>query len=104
MSEKRHRARNLCADLLKVRWKDESGVLHLEYALLDDISAEGASLKFDQPIVADTEVTILYPNGQYRGTVKYCIADLSGYLIGVGFAPGYRWSQKSYNPAHLLRV
>ncbi len=100
----RKEVRNLCADLLKVRWKDESGTQKGDFAVLEDISAEGACLKLDQPLANGTEVSILYPRGQYRGTVKYCVKDITGYLIGVKFSDGYRWSRSQYDPAHLVLI
>jgi hypothetical protein len=104
MKGTRKNTRNLCADLLKVRWKDPSGTQNGEFAVLEDISPDGACLKLERAIAQDTEVRILYPRGQYRGTVRYCVADISGFLIGVKFAPGIRWSRSQYDPAHLIRL
>ena len=102
MTETRQTLRHLCADLLKVRWKDDSGIQRKEFAVLDDISTGGACLKIDQPIAQGNDVKILYPGGHYRGTVKYCVRDVTGYLVGVKFALGYRWSRNEYDPAHLM--
>jgi len=104
MKGTRKKVRNLCADLLKVRWKDESGTHKGDFAVLEDISTEGACLKLEQPLSKGTVLSILYPRGQYRGTVRYCVEDVTGYLIGVKFAEGYRWSRDQYDPAHLLRL
>ena len=102
MTGTRRAPRHLCADLLKVRWKDDSGNRRNEFAVLDDISTDGVCLKIDQPITQGTDIKILYPGGHYRGAVRYCVRDVSGYLVGVKFALGYRWSRKEYDPAHLL--
>jgi len=95
--------RNLCADLLKIRWKDEGGCAHREYASLEDISERGLCLRLDLPINPGCQVTILYPKGKYEGRVKHCHFENDNHLIGIEFLPGYRWSRRQYDPAHLLQ-
>ncbi len=99
---RRRELRNQCADLLKIRWKDEAGRSHRELATLDDISPKGLCLKVESPIPPATIITILYPNGQYIGTVKHCDPQMEWYFVGVEFQPGYRWSKEHFEPAHLL--
>ena len=104
MIENRKSTRNLCADLLKIRWKDAEGNQVKDFAVLEDISNGGACLKLEQPVPKDAEVRIIYPRGQFRGTVQYCVPDMTGYRIGVKFAPGNKWSKSQFQPAHLLRL
>jgi len=100
---RRNVVRNLCADLLKVRWTDDSGSSHRELATLEDISPTGACLKVEKAIPVGTTVTILYPSGSYQGQVRHCDPQMDWHFIGVEFAPGYRWSKDQFEPAHLLQ-
>ena len=95
--------RNLCADLLKIRWSDDSGASHRELATLEDISPTGACLKVEKAIPVGTTLTILYPSGSYQGQVRHCDPQMEWYFIGVEFSPGYRWSKDQFEPAHLLQ-
>jgi len=95
--------RNLCADLLKIRWSDESGASRRELATLEDISPTGACLKVEKAIPVGTTLTILYPSGSYQGRVRHCDPQMEWYFIGVEFSPGYRWSKDQFEPAHLLQ-
>ncbi len=100
---RRSALRSLCADLLKIRWTDESGTGHRELATLEDISRTGACLKVEKAIPVGTTLTILYPSGSYQGRVKHCDPQMDWYFVGVEFAPGYRWSKEQFKPAHLLQ-
>ncbi len=99
---RRNVLRNLCADLLKIRWTDESGSGRREIATLEDISPTGACLKVEKAIPVGTTLTILYHSGSYQGHVKRCDPQMDWYFVGVEFAPGYRWSKEQFEPAHLL--
>ncbi len=103
MNGTRRNARNLCTDLLSIRWRDASGATRREFAALEDISPSGVCLYVEQPIPEDTVLTILYPRGRYEGRVKYCKNHPAGHLIGIEFEAGYRWSRRQYDPPHLLR-
>jgi len=92
----------LCADLVDVRWKDKSGRARRGVANLEDISLSGACLQMDNQIPANTAVRVMYPRGEFSGTVKYCHFREIGFYIGVQFEPGSRWSQRHYKPLHLL--
>jgi len=101
---RRSALRNLCADLLKIRWTDEAGSGRRELATLEDISPTGACLKVENEIPVGTTLTILYPRGSYQGRVKHCDPQRDWYFVGVEFTPGYRWSREQYEPAHLLQL
>jgi hypothetical protein len=103
MHGRRKTPRNLCADLLKIRWKDKNGAAHHEYAALEDISEGGICLQLESEIAPGTQIAILYPRGRYEGVVKYCRSDAGYHLLGVQFLPGYRWTRRQYDPAHLLQ-
>ena len=104
MEQKRKEERSMCADLLKVRWRTESGAQRIEFGTLEDISAAGACIQLEEPINPGTRLTLFYPDGKYRGRVKYCIAQGSIYLVGMQFDPGCQWSMNDYKPSHLLQL
>jgi hypothetical protein len=92
----------LCADLVDVRWKDQSGRTRRGVANLEDISLSGACLQVDRPVPHGTILRMSYPNGELSGIVKYCVFREIGYFLGVEFEPGSRWSQRHFRPQHLL--
>ncbi len=103
MEQKRREERSMCADLLQVRWKTESGALRSEYTTLEDISPMGACIQVEEPIAPGTLVTLIYPSGKFRGRAKYCLAQGQIYLVGIAFSRGSRWSRSQYKPSHLLQ-
>lgn len=104
MMRNRQEDRNLCADLVQVGWKLEKGSKHTEWATLEDISSSGACIKMEDPVLPKTAVSIQFPKGRCEAVVKYCVADLTGgYLLGVEFTHGYRWSRTKYKPEHLVQ-
>jgi PilZ domain-containing protein len=92
----------LCADLVDVKWKDQTGRTRRGVANLEDISLSGACLQVDRPVVLGTKLLISYPSGELTGKVKYCVFREIGYFLGVEFEPGSRWSQRHFRPQHLL--
>ena len=92
----------LCADLVDVQWKDQSGRTRRGVANLEDISLSGACLQVDRPVPQGTTLRMSYPNGELAGIVKYCVYREIGYFLGVEFEPGNRWSQRHFRPQHLL--
>ena len=101
---RRKKQRNLCSDLLLVSWIEKDGCTRNEMAMLEDISTAGVCLHLDRSIPADTTVSLYYPAGKYVGKVKYCKSQDGGYLAGVKFEPGYRWSPLDFHPSHLLII
>jgi hypothetical protein len=92
----------MCADMVAVRWKDESGREQQASALLEDISTSGACLNLDFPLPLGAGVVIEYRKGRFEGAVCYCFFREIGYYIGVKFKPATRWSLREYRPRHLL--
>jgi len=92
----------LCADLVDVEWRDKTGRLKRTVANLEDISLSGACLQMDIAIPLQTNLRISYPRGELIGRVRYCVYREIGYFLGVEFEPGYKWSQRSFKPQHLL--
>jgi hypothetical protein len=103
MEDRRKNDRNMCAEFLTVHWIEE-GLSRIEVAALEDISPTGACLQIEKPIPVGTRVSIHYPNGKYPGRVKYCESNSIGYLLGIAFDKGYRWSKSDFEPSHLLEL
>ena len=99
----RREDRELCADLVKVRWKTESEGTRTEWAILEDISPSGACLEMGNPVPPDTEVSLEFQKDRCTAKVAYCRFDQVKYLTGVEFLEGYRWSRRKFKPQHLLQ-
>lgn len=100
--DRRIEPRMLCADLVDVKWKDQTGRTRRGVANLEDISLSGACLQVDRPVPMGTSFRISYPSGELVGKVKYCVFREIGYFLGIEFDPGSRWSQRHFRPQHLL--
>lgn len=99
----RREERELCADLVKVQWKLESGLSHSEWAILEDISPSGACLEIEEPIPPETIVSLQFKSDCCQARIKYCKFDKVNYLLGVQFEQGYRWSRRRFKPEHLIQ-
>lgn len=102
MLDRRVETRMLCADLVDLHWKDQTGRTRRVVANLEDISLSGACLQLDKPIPLGTKVRITYPKGELEGCIRYCVFREIGYFLGVEFEPNNRWSMRHYRPQHLL--
>lgn len=92
----------LCADLVKIEWRDKAGANHIAVANLEDISLSGACLQMEEDVPLQCVVTITHERGDLQGRVRYCVFKDIGYFLGVEFDPGYRWTAKQFKPMHLL--
>src|SRR5713226_2011609 len=104
MKQRREKKRNMCAELLTIRWSEDDGRSREEMVTLEDISATGACLHLEHSIQPETEVSLHYPRGKYQGKVKYCTSQEIGYVLGIAFDEGYRWSKADFQPSHLLEL
>ena len=103
MTEQRSEVRNMCADMVEVRWNHRStGKSQHATALLEDISASGACLQFETAIPVGAEMRWECPKHHFVGRVRYCTYREIGYFVGVQFEPGAKWSKRAYTPRHLL--
>jgi hypothetical protein len=102
MHERRLEPRLLCAELVDIRWKDKTGRQRRTVANLEDISVTGACLQLEHQLPQHSKVTILHPNGELMGTVRYCVYRDIGYFVGIQFEGEVRWSAKEFRPQHLL--
>lgn len=102
MQDRRANPRMLCADLVKIEWREKSGKDQSAVANLEDISSSGACLQLEQDVPLQAMVKITHDKGSFEGRVRYCIFKDIGYFLGVEFEPGQRWSAKQFKPMHLL--
>ena len=102
MMDRRVEHRLLCADLVDVQWKDQTGRVRRSVANLEDISLSGACLQVERPVPLGTPYRITYPKGVLNGKVKYCVFREIGYFLGIEFETGSRWSRNDFRPQHLL--
>jgi hypothetical protein len=58
MTERRAERRIMCADMVDVQWKDDTGRKNTSTALLEDISPSGACVQLDMPVPLGTIVEI----------------------------------------------
>ncbi|MBN2321596.1 MAG: PilZ domain-containing protein [Acidobacteria bacterium] len=103
MIPERREDRELCADLVKVQWKTESGKTKCEWGILEDISPSGACLEMEKNIKPDTLISMEFPTDRCQARVIYCRFDKVKYLMGVEFEQGYRWSRRKFKPRHLIQ-
>jgi len=92
----------LCADLVDIQWRDQTGRFRRGVANLEDISLSGACLQVERPVSLGTTLHVTYPSGELIGKVKYCVFREIGYFLGLEFDSGSRWSQREFKPLHLL--
>ena len=102
MQDRRVNPRMLCADLVKIEWRDKMGKNHTAVANLEDISLSGACLQMEEDVPLQCVVTITHEHGDLQGRVRYCVFKDIGYFLGVEFDPGFRWTAKQFKPMHLL--
>ena len=102
MSDRRQDARLLCAELVQVTYRDESGLQCRRVANLEDISLSGVCLQMQVRIPDHAKVVVRHGDGELMGSVRYCASRDSSFFLGIEFDPGCRWSTKHYRPEHLL--
>jgi hypothetical protein len=99
----RREDRELCADLVRVTWKNTDGLQQAEWAILEDISSSGACFEIEEAIPNDTIVALQFASDRLEARVKYCNPENAKYLLGVQFEQGYRWSRRRFKPQHLIQ-
>lgn len=102
MQDRRVDQRLLCAELVELIWRDQTGCERRRVANLEDISAYGACLQLETPILCDTPISVRCGDELLAGTVRYCLYQPMGYFLGVQFDEHSRWSPKQFRPEHLV--
>lgn len=100
--ERRGEFRLLCSDLVRLSWLDGPSRGRTEFAVLENVSAAGASVLAGVPVADGSRLRILAPQTEFTGTARHCSRVDNGYLVGIAFDPDCRWSENSYVPEHLL--
>jgi len=98
MNERRTEQRFMCSDLVTVQLENQSEML---VANLEDISPSGACLGMQQAVAKDVIMTLHCPSCRFRGKVRYCVFNESGYQVGIQLME-CKWSKQTYEPKHLL--
>jgi hypothetical protein len=97
--ERRAETRLWCSELIRVRL--QGGRRELA-ANLEDLSPSGACVLTEEPLRVGAAVVLVCGRRRFRGTVRYSVRHEIGYLTGVRFAIGRKWSREIYEPKHLL--
>lgn len=100
--ERRKDSRLLCSELVRLIWADGPLEGRSEFAVLENVSAGGASVLAGVAVADNTRLRIVAPQTEFKGTVRSCNHIENGYLVSIAFDPGYRWSESTYVPEHLL--
>ncbi len=122
MSERRYESRFLCADLVRVEWKADSGpgalpgaggdIFRTVEAVLEDISPMGACVQVEDRIPLGASISISAVStprdashpALFTGCVSYCVFRDYGYFVGVQFSNETRWSSGIFEPQHLTNL
>lgn len=102
MQERRTEARMMCADMIRVAWRDAAGRHRHTMALLEDISASGACLQLESPLPPGALIEWTSTGHRFRGFVRYCVYREIGYFAGIQFSPASQWSETMYHPEHMF--
>jgi len=102
MVERRWERRLLCADLVRIEWRESGGETRRMTALLEDISKSGACLQTDCPVPVNVLVRLRHGRTMLEGMVTYCAYHDIGYFAGITFAGRHSWSERLFRPKHLV--
>jgi hypothetical protein len=96
MLQRRGEERTFCKTWVEIHWKNQLGQTREAIANLEDISMSGACLQLERPIPLRTVLTFTYQNTELTGTVRHCVLREVGFVLGVQFDPGCRWSARNF--------
>ena len=102
MQERRSEVRMLCADMVEVCWRERGGRKQRATGLLEDISHSGACLQLESAVPLGAAIRWQASGHEFSGNVRYCVYREIGYFVGVAFGPESKWSEKTFEPQHLL--
>ncbi|MGH9581723.1 MAG: hypothetical protein ACRD4O_02165 [Bryobacteraceae bacterium] len=102
MQERRTDTRLLCADLVELIWTDEANREHRRVANLEDISLSGLCLCAEMAVPEGTDVRVHYGDGELVGVIRYCVFRDIGFVLGIEFRAGCRWSTRHFQPQHMI--
>jgi hypothetical protein len=102
MEYERSESRLLCAELVRITWKEPAGRGRKGTAILENISASGACLQLEKPVPVNSLIQIRLPKGYLKGSVRYCVYRDIGYFVGLQFDENCKWSRRMFQPEHML--
>lgn len=94
MNDRRFDLRLPVQDSVSVSWMDSAGETQKAAAVLADISRSGALVRTPHPVKVGTTIGFRYDDRDFSGRVMHCVADPSGYALGIEFEAGCRWSPR----------
>ncbi|HEV8414748.1 MAG TPA: PilZ domain-containing protein [Bryobacteraceae bacterium] len=94
MKDRRFGVRIPCEDPVSLSWMDHTGETLQDSAHLADISRSGASVRSRQPVKVGTTLSLRYQDQEFVSKVRHCVSVPSGYVLGIEFEDGYRWSPR----------
>jgi PilZ domain len=94
INDRRYDLRAPVADAVNLSWTDPTGEKQQGPADLANISRSGASVRSLLPMRVGTVISLDYQNQQFSGRVTYCKTETPGYVLGIEFEDGYRWSPR----------
>ena len=95
MNDRRFDVRVPVADTVSLSWTDHAGQKQHVPADLADISRSGASVRSQHPVKVGTTVSLGYQDQNFAGKVRSCVSGSAGYVLGIEFEDGYRWSPRT---------
>lgn len=97
--------RYLCSQRVSVVCLDPDGWSHTVSGNLEEIDEGSALVLTNGPISARKKVRIVCGINQLNGTVTGSLYDeVLGFFSQVQFDSDSRWSERRFNPGHLLMV
>ena len=102
LTEKRSEPRMLCAELVQVHWKDDSGRTKRVAGNLEDISVSGVCVQLEHPVPKGARLRIVVRHKVMHGRIAWCVRTATGYYAGVRLNADSRWSRRVFLPQHFL--
>ena len=94
MNDRRFDLRVPVVDTVMLSWTDQTGQKHDGPADLADISALGSFGTVAASLEVGAAVSLVYQDQEFIGRVRNCELGASGYVLGIEFEDGYRWSPR----------
>jgi len=102
--EKRHEKRDMCSDLVELRFQDQTGRWLSETGLVEDVSASGLCVSLSLPVMVGHLVEINAEGFRGNARIRYCELCEYSYLLGLEFSDGFEWNRQKWQPKHLLTL
>lgn len=84
MRDRRFELRQRASEQATIRWEEPAQTKEI-IADLAEISPSGARFRLKHPLRVHSAITVTHSNKQKIGKVRYCVAGIGGFVIGVQF-------------------